>query len=85
MSVSNHLYILHLRYYREDISLGLFSSIEKAVGWINQYGLGWEEGENDNYEFVVISFVLDYENEHQPMDEIYVYDKYGNLKLEPTN
>lgn len=67
-----------------DTSLGLFTSIDKCVEWISKYGRGWEDtdfgGNSIDYYFVVLSFIVDLETEHQPFREIYYYDKDGNLE-----
>lgn len=60
----------------EDASHTIKTTLEKAVQWIEEYGRDWE---NRDYFFVVMSMIVDLENEHQPIDELYFYDQYGKM------
>lgn len=81
MQHHEEFYILSVRFVDEDMSIQLFSSTENAVTWIERFGMHWEKEDGEPYFFVLASFLLDMEEEFQPMYDVFFYDKHGNILM----
>jgi Ca2+/Na+ antiporter len=83
------LYLLSRRIdgEQEDCSMNINRTVEKAQNWIEKYGRDWEDekdGVDRDYFFVVMSVIVDPIEEHQPIDELYFFDKHGvKMKNQP--